>query len=70
MATTIDRVNAAADKAMQSPAMHRILMDVNDAVVMHKIIDAFIEGAKCGAETMGGEVLAKLKGARNDVQGD
>ncbi len=69
MNPTIERVNAAADEAMQSPAMHRILMDVTDAAVFQKIVDAFVEGAKCGATVMGGEVLAKLKGARSDGQG-
>ena len=69
MNPTTERVNAAADAAMQSPAMHRIMMDVDDAVVMSKILDAFIEGAKCGATVMGGEMLATLKGAKSDGQG-
>ena len=68
MNPTLERVNAAADAAMGSPAMHRILMDVTDGIVIDKIIDAFIQGAKCGAEEMGGEILATLKGGRNDDQ--
>jgi hypothetical protein len=62
----MQRVIAATDKAMQSPVMHRILMDVEDPVTTQKIVDAFIEGAKCGASAMGQEVLASFKGARNE----
>ncbi len=44
-------------------------MDVTDGAIIDKIIDAFIQGAKCGAEAMAAEVLAKLKGVRTDGQG-
>ena len=63
---TMRRVIAEADKAMQSPAMQRILMDVEDPATWQKIVDAFIEGAKCGAAAMGKEIIASFKGARND----
>ncbi len=70
MNPTIERVNAAADAAMQSPAMHRILMDVDDAAVVQKIVDAFIEGVQCGITALGDELtakrIAKFKGARSD----
>ncbi len=63
---TMQRASDAMDKAMQSAAMVRILMDVTEPVVTQKIVDAFIEGAKCGAEAMGAEMMAKIKGARCD----
>lgn len=59
----MQRVSDATDKAMQSAAMARILMDVIEPVVRDKIADAFIEGAKCGAEVMGAELMAKIKGS-------
>lgn len=59
------RVDAAVDEAMQAPTMTRILMDVNDPVLVQKIADAFVEGARCGADAMGQEVMAHLNGGRN-----
>ena len=58
---TMRRVIAETDKAMQSPAMQRILMDVEDGATWQKIADAFLEGAKCGAAAMGQEVMASFK---------
>lgn len=62
MEPAMQRVHDAMDKAIQSPAMHRIMMDVTDPLVIDKLVDAFIEGGKCGAHAMAQEVLLNLKG--------
>lgn len=60
------RVDDATDKAIRSPAMARILMDVTEPAVRQKILDAFIEGALGGVDAAGAEWLASIAGGQND----